>query len=60
MLFFHLSLGPNLRLRPNNNKWIILFNFHYFLYIEMSLLNKFKPNSYYVGGRHYSGTNNIS
>ena len=25
----------------------------------MSLLNKFKPNSYCVGGRHYSGTNNI-
>ena len=26
----------------------------------MSLLNKFKNNSYCVGGRHYSGTNNIS
>ena len=26
----------------------------------MSLLNKFKTNSYCVGGRHYSGTNNIS
>ena len=26
----------------------------------MSLLNKFKSNSYCVGGRHYSGTNNIS
>ena len=26
----------------------------------MSLLNKFKINSYYVGGIHYSGTNNIS
>ena len=25
----------------------------------MSLLNKFKSNSYCVGGRHYSGTNNI-
>ena len=25
----------------------------------MSLLNKFKINSYRVGGRHYSGTNNI-
>ena len=25
----------------------------------MSLLNKFKANSYCVGGRHYSGTNNI-
>ena len=25
----------------------------------MSLLNKFKNNSYCVGGRHYSGTNNI-
>ena len=25
----------------------------------MSLLNKFKTNSYCVGGRHYSGTNNI-
>ena len=25
----------------------------------MSFLNKFKTNSYYVGGRHYSGTNNI-
>ena len=25
----------------------------------MSLLQKFKTNSYYVGGRHYSGTNNI-
>ena len=24
----------------------------------MSLLNKFKANSYCVGGRHYSGTNN--
>ena len=37
----------------------MLFNFHYFLYIEMSLLNKLKTNSYCVGGRHYSGTNNI-
>ena len=26
----------------------------------MSLLHKFKTNSYCVGGRHYSGTNNIS
>ena len=26
----------------------------------MSLLNKFKTNSYCVGGRRYSGTNNIS
>ena len=26
----------------------------------MSLLNKFKANSYCVGGRHYSGTNNIT
>ena len=26
----------------------------------MSLLNKFKTNSYCVGGRHYSGTINIS
>ena len=26
----------------------------------MSLLNKFKTNSYCVGGRHYSGTNIIS
>ena len=26
----------------------------------MSLLNKFKANSYCVGGRHYSGTNKIS
>ena len=26
----------------------------------MSLLNNFKTNSYCVGGRHYSGTNNIS
>ena len=26
----------------------------------MSLLNKFKTNSYFVGGRHYSGTINIS
>ena len=26
----------------------------------MSLLNKFKTNSYCVGGRHYSATNNIS
>ena len=25
----------------------------------MSLLNEFKTNSYCVGGRHYSGTNNI-
>ena len=25
----------------------------------MSLLNKFKTNSYCVGGRHYSGNNNI-
>ena len=25
----------------------------------MSLLNKFKTNSYCVGGRHYSGTINI-
>ena len=25
----------------------------------MSLSNKFKANSYCVGGRHYSGTNNI-
>ena len=25
----------------------------------MSLLNKFKTNSYCVGGRHYSGSNNI-
>ena len=25
----------------------------------MCLLNKFKTNSYCVGGRHYSGTNNI-
>ena len=25
----------------------------------MSLLNKFKTNSYWVGARHYSGTNNI-
>ena len=25
----------------------------------MSLLNRFKTNSYCVGGRHYSGTNNI-
>ena len=25
----------------------------------MSLLNKFKTNTYCVGGRHYSGTNNI-
>ena len=24
----------------------------------MGLLQKFKTNSYYVGGRHYSGTNN--
>ena len=26
----------------------------------MSLLNKFKTNSFCVGGRHYSGTDNIS
>ena len=26
----------------------------------MSILNKFKANSYSVGDRHYSGTNNIS
>ena len=26
----------------------------------MSLLEKFKTNSYCVGGGHYSGTNNIS
>ena len=26
----------------------------------MSLLNKFNTNSYCVGGRYYSGTNNIS
>ena len=26
----------------------------------MSFLNKFKTNSYCVGSRHYSGTNNIS
>ena len=26
----------------------------------MNLLNKFNTNSYWVGGRHYSGTNNIS
>ena len=26
----------------------------------MSLLTKFKTDSYCVGGRHYSGTNNIS
>ena len=26
----------------------------------MSILNKFKTKSYCVGGRHYSGTNNIS
>ena len=26
----------------------------------MSLLYKFKTNSYCVGGRHYSGTNNVS
>ena len=26
----------------------------------MSLFNTFKTNSYCVGGRHYSGTNNIS
>ena len=26
----------------------------------MSLLYKFKTNSYCVGGRHYSGTNNLS
>ena len=26
----------------------------------MSLLNKFKTYSYCVGGRHYSGTNNIT
>ena len=26
----------------------------------MSLSNKFKTNSYCVGGRHYSGTNRIS
>ena len=25
----------------------------------MSLLQKFKNNSFYVGGRHYTGTNNI-
>ena len=25
----------------------------------MSLLNKFRTNSYCVGGRHYSSTNNI-
>ena len=25
----------------------------------MSLLQKFKTNLYCVGGRHYSGTNNI-
>ena len=30
-----------------------------FLYIELSLLQKFKTNSHCVGGRHYSGTNNI-
>ena len=28
--------------------------------MEISLLNKFKTNSYCVGGRHYSGTNHIS
>ena len=26
----------------------------------MSLLNKFRTNSYCVGGRHYSGTVNIA
>ena len=26
----------------------------------MSLLNKFKTNSYCVGGRHYSGTRHYS
>ena len=31
-----------------------------FLYIEMSLFNRFKTNSYCVGGRHYCGANNIS
>ena len=42
----------------HNNKRIILFNFHYFLYIDKSLLQKFKTHSYGIGGRHYSGTNN--
>ena len=31
----------------------------YFLYIEMTLLQKFRPNSYCVGGTHSTGTNNI-
>ena len=30
-----------------------------FLYINLSNFKKFKTNSYCVGGRHYSGTNNI-
>ena len=40
-------------------KGFMLLNFHFFIYIEMSLLQKFKTNSNCVGGRHYSGTNNI-
>ena len=30
-----------------------------FLYINVSIFNKFKTNSYCVGGRHYRGTNII-
>ena len=54
-----LALGLNLGLGLITKKRIILFNFHYFLYIEMSVLQKFKTNSYCVGGRHHSGTKNI-
>ena len=44
--------------RPSNRK-IILFNLHFFIYIKTSSFNRFKTNSYCVGGRQYSSTNNI-
>ena len=51
-----LALGSGLGL---TTKGLYFLTSSFFLYIEMSLLQKFKTNSYCVGGRHYSGTNNI-
>ena len=53
-----LGLGPGLGLGLIITKGLYFLT-SIFLYIELSLLNKFKTNSYCVGGRHYSGTVNI-
>ena len=55
ILALGLTLGVGLGLITTKGLYFLT---SIFLYIEISLLNTFKTNSYCVGGRHYSATIN--